>query len=112
MDYKLGGTSGQVPFSVATAERTDVPVVLDAGVLAITTPSDEYVEVFSASKDIAGNRTSFDYSYGPNFQTTLKAGDYIVLTEKNDVKTETPVTIKAGERFELTVEATETGKRK
>lgn len=105
MDYKLGGASGQVPFSVETAERTDVPVVLDAGVLAVTTPGDDYVEIFSASKDIAGNRTSFDYGYGPDFQTTLKAGDYVVLTEKNDVKTETPVTIKAGERFELTVEA-------
>lgn len=105
MDYKLGGTSGQVPFSVETAERTDVPVTLDAGVLAVTTPSDEYVEIFSAGKDIAGNRQSFDYGYGPDFQTTLKAGDYTVLSKKGDVSTETPVTIKAGERFELTVEA-------
>lgn len=37
MDYRLGGASGQVPFSVASAERTDVPVSLDAGVLSVTT---------------------------------------------------------------------------
>jgi len=48
--------------------------------------------------------TSFDYGYGPDFQTTLKAGDYIVYSKKDDVESETPVTIKAGERFELTVE--------
>ena len=104
MDYKLDGTSGQVPFSVATAERTDVPVLLNAGVLAITTPTDDYVEIFSATKDIAGNRKSFGYGYGPNVQTTLAAGDYVVFSKKNDVESETPVTIKAGERFELTIE--------
>ena len=105
MAYKLDGTAGEVPFSVAVAERTDAPVILDAGVLQVTTPSDDYVEFFFASKDIAGNRTSFGYGYGPNVQTTLKAGDYVVLSKKDDVETETPVTIKAGERFELTLEA-------
>ena len=105
MSYKLDGAVGDVPFTVAVAERTDAPVILDAGVLQVTTPSDDYVEFFSTSKDIAGNRTSFGYGYGPNVQTTLKAGDYVVLSKKDDVETETPVTIKAGERFELTLEA-------
>lgn len=115
--YDLDGTEGEVPFSVAVAERNDVPLVLDAGVLEVTTPSDDYVEIFSASKDIAGNRKSFDYGYGPTFQTTLKAGDYVVYSKKGDVESETPVTIKAGERFELTVqiaapEAAPAGKKK
>ncbi len=112
MDYDLDGTSGQIPFSVKTGERTDVPVVLDAGVLAVTTPADDYVEIRSVTKDIAGNVTSFDYGYGPDFQTTLKAGDYIVYSKKDDVESETPVTIKAGERFELTIEAAATGGKK
>lgn len=105
MDYKLDGTSGQIPFTVKTGERTDIPVLLDAGVLAVTTPTDDYVEIRSPTKDIAGNVTSFDYGYGPNVQTTLKAGDYVVFSKKDDVENETPVTIKAGERFELTIEA-------
>jgi len=112
MVYDLDGTDGEVPFSVTVAERSDVPVVLDAGVLQVTTPTDDYVEIFSASKDIAGNRKSFDYGYGPEFQTTLKAGDYIVYSKKGDVESETPVTIKAGERFELTIAAAPAGGKK
>ena len=84
----------------------------DAGVLAVTTPSDDYVEFRSPTKDIAGNITSFDYGYGPNVQTTLKAGDYIVFSEKGDVESETPVTIKAGERFELTITPPKAGGKK
>ena len=112
MDYKLDGTNGQIPFSVTTGERTDIAVLLDAGVLAVTTPTDDYVEIRSPTKDIAGNIKSFDYGYGPNVQTTLKAGDYIVYTKKDDVESETPITIKAGERFELTVEPAAAGGKK
>jgi Ca-activated chloride channel family protein len=110
--YDLGGAKGEVPFSVRTGEAVDVSIVMDAGILAITTPADNYVEVLSASKNIEGNRTSFDYGYGPGFQTTLAAGDYVVATTIGDTVTETPVTIKGGERFELTVEAAPTGKTK
>jgi len=109
MDYKLDGTSGQIPFNVVTGERTDIPVELNAGVLAVTTPADDYVEIFSSTKDIAGNRKSFDYGYGPEFQTTLAAGDYVVFSKQDDVESETPLTIKAGERFELTIEPTPAG---
>lgn len=110
--YKLGGTTGEVPFSIATAELTEVALVLNAGVLAVTTPGDNYIEVLSASKSIDGSRKSFDYGYGPGFQTTLADGDYVVLTKIGDTASETPVTIKGGERFELTVEAAPAGKTK
>ncbi|MBU1306429.1 MAG: VWA domain-containing protein [Alphaproteobacteria bacterium] len=101
--YKLAGASGEVPFSIKTAEQTEVPIIMDAGILAVTTPSDDYVELFGAAKSIEGNRKSFDYGYGPTFQTTLPAGDYVIETTKDNAKSETPVTIKGGERFELTV---------
>ena len=110
--YKLGGAKGEVPFTVTTGERIDVAIVMDAGILAVTTPGDNFVEVLSASKNLEGNRTSFDYGYGPGFQTTLAAGDYIVATKLGDAVTETPVTIKGGERFELTVEPAPAGKTK
>ncbi|KKC33560.1 hypothetical protein WH91_07595 [Devosia psychrophila] len=103
--YDLGGATGEVPFSVKSGTSVEVPIVLDAGVLLVTTPGDNYVEIFSVTKNIEGNRKSFDYGYGPDFQTTLAAGDYIVATRFGDAVTETPVNIKAGERFELTVEA-------
>lgn len=103
--YKLAGASGEVPFSIKTAEVTDVPLVLDAGILVVKTPGDDYVELVGAQKTIEGIRKSFDYGYGPEFTTTLAAGDYVVLSKVGEGETETPITIKAGERFELTVEA-------
>jgi Ca-activated chloride channel family protein len=107
--YKLKGAKGEIAFSVTTAELTEVPIILNAGILAVATPSDEYVEVFGAAKTIEGNRQSFDYGYGPDFQTTLPAGDYVVFTRKGDTESETPVTVTAGERFELTVQSAPAG---
>ncbi|QDZ10758.1 vWA domain-containing protein [Devosia ginsengisoli] len=110
--YRLRGAEGEAPFSIKTAELTEVPLVLDAGILAVTTPGDNYVEVFGAAKSIDGSRKSFDYGYGPEFQTTLPDGDYVVFTRIGDGESETPITIKGGERFELTVEAAAAGKSK
>jgi Ca-activated chloride channel family protein len=113
--YDLDGTKGEIPFSVKTAEKTAVTIVLDAGVLAVTTPADNYVELFSATKDIKGNRESFDYGYGPSFETTLKAGDYVILSrDAAGVDFETPVTIVAGQRNEITLTepAAPAGKKK
>lgn len=109
--YKLHGATGEIPFSVAVAELTDVAVVLDAGILAVTTPTDDYIEVFGAAKTLDGNRTSFGHGFGPSFETTLPDGDYVVSAKQGDVESETPITIKAGERFELTIE-TAAGKTK
>ena len=36
-------------------------------------------------------------------QTTLPAGDYVVVVNRNDVKSETPMAVKAGERAEIHV---------
>jgi Ca-activated chloride channel family protein len=103
--YVLGGATGEVPFTVKTGERVEVNILMDAGVLLVTTPSDNFVEVLSVTKNIEGDRKSFDRGFGPEVQTTLAAGDYIVATTFGDAITETPVTIKAGERFELMVDA-------
>ena len=50
--YKLDGATGEIPFSVAVAELTEVAVVLDAGILAVTSPTDDLIEVFGAAKTI------------------------------------------------------------
>ena len=110
--YSLRGAKGEVPFSVKTAELTEVAVVLDAGVLAVTTPVNAHVEIFGAARSIDGQRQSFDYGYGPDFQTTLPDGDYVVFARLGDAESETPVTIRGGERFELTVETAPAGKTK
>ena len=97
----LDAVKAETPFTVKVGERVDVVVTLNAGVAAFTTPTDEFIEVLAVKSDINGNRTSFGYSYGPNWQTTLVAGDYVVMTKKDDKTTETPFTVVAGERVEL-----------
>ena len=55
----------------------------------------------AAKPDINGNRASFGTSYGPNWQTTLPAGDSVVRASKDDKQSEAALTVKAGERVEL-----------
>jgi Ca-activated chloride channel family protein len=99
----LGAAKAEVPFSIKVGERTEITVPLNAGVAAFTTPTDEFIEILAAKADINGNRAALAYSYGPSWQTTLPAGDYVVKISKNDKSAETPLTVKAGERAELTL---------
>lgn len=100
VDYSLDGAKGEISFSIKADTSLDIPLVIDAGVVAITTPGDDYVEILGAKKDITGKRVSFDYGYGPNFETTLKAGDYVIHSLDKD----TPLTVPAGERTEVTIQ--------
>jgi Ca-activated chloride channel family protein len=97
----LGAARTEMPFTIKVGERTDITAPLNAGVAAFTTPTDEFIEILAAKPDINGNRASLAYSYGPNWQTTLPAGDYVVKVSKADKSSETPLTVKAGERTEL-----------
>lgn len=100
---RLGAAQAEVPFSVAVGERTDITVPLNAGVAAITVPGDAFIEVLAGKADINGNRASVDYGYGPTLQTTLPAGDYLVVISKDDKRAETPLTVRAGDRTELSL---------
>lgn len=94
------------PFNIRSGETKDVTVVLDAGVLAIDAPGAKDIKVFSAKKDIQGQRQEFGYGFDGKHQTTLPAGDYVVTTDRRDgspVK-ETATSVKAGERTELKIE--------
>ncbi|WP_137112380.1 VWA domain-containing protein [Rhodobacter sp. SY28-1] len=97
----LGAAQVEVPFSIKVGERTDIVAPLNAGVAAFTSPTDEFIEVLAAKPDINGNRASFGYGYGPAWETTLPAGDYVVKLSKEDKSSETPLTVKAGERSEV-----------
>lgn len=93
------------PFSVKAGEFQDVKVALNAGVLAVTAPGASKIEIFEPKKDINGNRKSLGYAYDEKYQAALPAGDYVVVSEKPDNSSkESTVTIKAGERAELTVQ--------
>lgn len=93
------------PFSVKVGERIDVAVVLNAGVVAISAPGGEEFRLFEAKKNLQGERKQVSYGFGEAMQTTLAAGDYVVVTRfaADKPESETPFTVKAGERTEVAV---------
>jgi Ca-activated chloride channel family protein len=99
----LGAVKAEAPFTVKIGERVEITVPLNAGIAAFTTPADQFIEVLAAKPDINGNRASLAYSYGPNWQTALPAGEYVVVVSGGDKKAETAFTVKSGERTELTL---------
>jgi Ca-activated chloride channel homolog len=108
-DYVLSATVGgaalETPFSVTSGERTEVESLLGAGVVAIAAPGTDKVEVFAAAKDTQGNRKSFTFAYGGELQTTLTAGDYVIVaTPAEGEAKELPISVTAGERLEVVVE--------
>jgi Ca-activated chloride channel family protein len=74
-------------------------------VLAVEAPGADGFKVFEAKKNLQGERKQVTYAYGETMQTTLVAGDYVLVTDFTTDKadSETPFTIKAGERTELKV---------
>ncbi|MGX9116737.1 vWA domain-containing protein [Mesorhizobium sp. BHbsci] len=108
-DYVLTATVDlavvEQPFSVKAGEHQDLKIAINAGVLAITAPGASKIEIFEAKKDINGNRKSLGYAYDEKYQAALPAGDYAVVSKRSDNSSkEGTVTVKAGERAELTVQ--------
>lgn len=103
---RLDQAEVEQPFTVRSGEAGDVTANLDAGVLAITAPGARNINVFSATKDIQGERKQFGYGFDGAHQTTLPAGSYVVTTDRQDDSParETPVTVNAGERTEVTID--------
>jgi Ca-activated chloride channel family protein len=107
-DYVLVATVdlavAEQPFTVKVGEYQDLKVAINAGVLAVTAPGASKIEIFDPKKDINGNRKSLGYAYDEKYQAALPAGDYAVVSEKSDNSSkEGAVTVKAGERAEITV---------
>jgi Ca-activated chloride channel family protein len=74
-------------------------------VLVIDAPAAKDIKVFPR-KDGQGERKEIAYGFGGALQTTVPAGDYVIATDRRDgspVK-ETPVSVKAGGRLELTIQ--------
>ena len=99
-----GAATAELPFTVKVGERVDVPVVLNAGVLFISAPGANSIEVYAAKKDIQGNRTSLAFDYAEEKTLTVTGGDVaIVVTRGDGVVTEATATVIPGERTEVAV---------
>lgn len=108
-DYVMGvemqAATAEQPFGIKVGEMSEVDVTLNAGVAAIAAPGADGFRIYEAKKDLQGERKQVTYGFGETFQTTLAAGDYVVVTnfkiDKADA--ETAFTVKAGERTEVAV---------
>lgn len=103
---QLDATTVEQPFSVKVGERKDERVVLDAGVLAVEAPGASEIRLFEGKANLQGERQGVTYGYGEALQSTLPAGDYLLIVTPSGegAKKERSVTIKAGERVEVKVE--------
>src|SRR5690606_32060925 len=96
---KMGEAVVETPFAVAAGEATAVEALLAAGVLAVTAPGMDFIEVFGAETDIQGKRKAFGYAYGGALQTTLPEGEYTIVAHTPDrsATKEATATVTAGE---------------
>jgi Ca-activated chloride channel family protein len=98
----------EAPAIIKVGERTEVTLVLNAGVLAIEAPGAYWIEVFDARKDLQGNRRSRGGVYGQKHQITVAPGDYVVEAvigaDLNGTRKSANASVKTAERTEIKVE--------
>ena len=78
---------------------------MNAGILAITAPGGDRIDILGATKDIAGKRKDIGTNYGEAWQIALPEGDYVIKVRKKDKSVvEGAASVIAGQRTEVTVE--------
>ncbi|MCX7645543.1 MAG: VWA domain-containing protein [Rhodobacteraceae bacterium] len=109
-DYVILARLGQAeavsaPFSVAAGGRTEVQVVLNAGVAAISAPGAQRIDILGKAPDIQGNRPDFGQAYGETHQETLPAGSYVAVADYGGARppAEKAFAVAAGARVEVTL---------
>ena len=105
-ELTLDAAVAETPFTVKVGEQVEANVTLNAGVVAIAAPGADGFKIYEARKDIQGERKQVTYAWGEQMQSTIVAGDYVVVTafKTDKPEKETPFSVKAGERTELTVQ--------
>ena len=93
----------ETPFTIKGGERTDVSVVLNAGVIALNAPGATSFVVLEGKVDISGDRERLMTSYDEAANITATAGDYLIEVYRDEAKSEATVTVKSGERTEVVV---------
>ena len=100
---KVGEAVVERPFTVKPGQRFEVPVILNAGIAAISAPNGDAIEIFGAKKGLDGQRSSVRTDYGDSLEITLPAGDYVASARAGEASAETLFSIKPAERMDVTV---------
>lgn len=107
MRARLGKVIVEQPFTVTAGKRTEITINLDAGVLAITAPGAERIDIVETTRDLQGTQKEISGRYGTQHQETLHPGDYSVKVSYDKKSGRDPkeikATVKAAERTETRV---------
>ena len=88
-------------FEVKAARVTEVQVIVEAGILAITAPGADALELLKAEENIMGERDQVSYAYGESWKLAVPSGDYLLKVTKGEAEKTYPATVRTGERTEL-----------
>jgi Ca-activated chloride channel family protein len=106
----LGEASVTESVTVAAGETVEKDIILGAGVAAVDAfyvdgmimdTTQHAVEILKAQKALDGSQQSLTTSYGPGQTFTLPPGDYVARITEGAATTDTPFTVKSGERVEV-----------
>lgn len=102
---KQGEARAEKPVTVSANQRTDATLVLNAGVLAVKAEGakPDRWNLTAGKPGIDGKRKHIGGSYGATPSWTLPAGTYHIAVKAGDKSAERDVTIKAGQRNEVTL---------
>jgi len=109
----IGAATTEETVTVKAGETLEHDLVIGSGVidnkavyaeggLAVDS-SEVFFEILSPQKDINGDRKSFGNTYGTGTKLDTPTGDFILAAKLGLVAGETPFSIKAGERRDVTV---------
>ena len=100
-----GSASAEQMVTITAGQRTEASVVLNAGLLGakVTNGGSTAWKVYSAEKDINGNRRDITYSYNSSPVWTVPAGKYLVRVSGDGKSAQTMVTVTAGKRSDVTL---------
>jgi Ca-activated chloride channel family protein len=100
----LGLARSETPFSIALVQRTELPVILNAGVLSATAPGASLIRI-SPPPDIAGNAPAGREYANDTVQETLNAGSYQVSAQFGTATATAMVVITPGGRADVALSA-------
>ncbi len=109
---RIGQARATETITLAPGETIEKDIIVGAGVAAVDAfyvdglimdTTQHFVEILAAKKALDGSQASIATSYGPGQLFTLPPGDYVARIRQDAAETDTPFTVKSGERVEVKV---------
>ncbi len=113
MAGRIGEANVSQQITLAAGEVRAVKLIAGAGVVLIkgvyaqggpaVEADDAFWEILEAKQALDGSRKSIASTYGKTAQLTVPAGDYVAFMRLSEARAEVPVSVKVGDRTEVTI---------